>query len=90
MGYCGRHLQANHWRKPLHEIIKFNCDASFKEQNGSIVTVGRDEYGNRIGYWGKIFRASMAEVVEARALSLAIGIAKEMDVNMIIIEADCK
>lgn len=67
-----------------------NFDGWFKDNEGSIVTIGMDEYGNIIGILGEILQFYSAQVVEPRILSLAIGIVKAIDVHDVIVEGDCK
>lgn len=70
--------------------MQINFDASFKDQEVAIAVLDRDEFVNIIGRGCKKLQLYSFEVTESRSLSLAIGIAKAMGVNSVMIERDCK
>lgn len=77
--------------KPSPEILKFNFDAHFKDENTAIVSVIRDQFGNIIGIQCKLFQVRNVKETETRATTLiTIGLINVLNPKAMLIEGNCK
>lgn len=82
--------QVQCWRPPPNDTMKFNVDASFKQDTGQacLAIVGRDHNGKiGTGLTKKTFAGSPL-IAEALAVREAISFATNLNINWILIESD--
>lgn len=65
-------------------------DARFESNIASLGLITRDHNRHFLNRWEKLLTVFLSEEVETRAFSLAVGIAKDLHLQNVIFESDCK